>query len=107
MVFFIWNQLALIQTYFNSSPTPPMKNLYSRLTLVTSVTLTLGYFIVSATWTTMAPDATTGTQFTAAIWNSLVGNVNDLNSQINIKSPLISPTFTGIPTAPTPSSADS
>lgn len=59
-----------------------MKNFYSRLALITSTLLVMGYLIVSAAWVPMTNDATTGTQFTATIWNTLVGNVNDLNSRI-------------------------
>ncbi|MDD5377214.1 MAG: tail fiber domain-containing protein [Candidatus Gracilibacteria bacterium] len=60
-----------------------MKHLYSRLTLITSITLVLGYLIVSAAWVTMTPTATSGTQFTADIWNNMVGNMNDLNARVS------------------------
>ncbi|MDD5377213.1 MAG: tail fiber domain-containing protein [Candidatus Gracilibacteria bacterium] len=60
-----------------------MKHLYSRLTLITSVALVLGYLIVSAAWVTMTPTATSGTQFTADIWNNMVGNMNDLNTRVS------------------------
>jgi hypothetical protein len=62
-------------------PLPTMKNLYSRLALITSLTLITGYFIVSAAWTSMT-NVTAGDSVSATLWNNLIGNVNDLNTRI-------------------------
>lgn len=55
--------------------------LYSRLALITSVTLITGYFIVSAVWIPMN-NVGTGDQLTATLWNTFVGNLNDLDTRV-------------------------
>ncbi|EKD29700.1 MAG: hypothetical protein ACD_78C00314G0005, partial [uncultured bacterium (gcode 4)] len=62
---------------------PKNMNLYSRLSLITSVILITGYLIVSATWTSMN-SVGTGDQLSATLWNTFVGNLNDLD--IRLKS---------------------
>lgn len=58
------------------------KNLYSRLTLITSVTLVTGYGIVYA-WTTLNPvDAGANKPLTAALMQGIVNNINELNTNI-------------------------
>lgn len=56
--------------------------LYSRLTLITCISLTLGYFVVSAAWTAIG-SVTSGDRMTANLWNNLVGNVNYLSGSLN------------------------
>jgi hypothetical protein len=54
------------------------QNLYSRLTLITSVTLVVGYFIVYAatTYYTDLPTVNSGSGLTATSWNDLVKYAN-------------------------------
>lgn len=59
------------------------KNLYSRLTLVTAVTLIFGYFVVYA-WTTLDPvDAGPTKTLTATLMQGIVNNINDLNTRVS------------------------
>lgn len=46
-----------------------------------------------------------GWEFNNGYFKSLTLNGNDLQSQLNLKAPIASPSFTGTPTAPTPSAA--
>ena len=62
----------------------PMKHLYSRLALTTSLFLVLGYWLVHAAgmWVpmkTVQPED----PMTANIWNSLLGNVEFLSGGIS------------------------
>lgn len=68
-------------------------HLYSRLALATSIMLVTGYLIVSAAWTSMN-SVSTGDQLSANLWNTFVGNLNDLNSRITSVNS-IWPTVTG------------
>ena len=57
-------------------------NLYSRLSLITSLTLVTGYALVFA-WTTLDPlDAGTGKPLTATLMQGIVNNVNELNTNL-------------------------
>ena len=57
-------------------------NLYSRLTLITSVTLVTGYGLVYA-WTTLNPiDAGANKPLTAALMQGIVNNINELNTNL-------------------------
>lgn len=59
------------------------KNLYSRLALITSVTLVVGYFVVYA-WTTLDPaDAGPTKTLTATLMQGIVNNINDLNTRVS------------------------
>jgi len=59
-------------------------NLYSRLTLITSVTLVVGYFVVYAAWTALdRTDADSGKPLTATLMQGIVDNVNDLNTRVS------------------------
>jgi|GEM_PF-2849092 len=60
---------------------PKNTNLYSRLALITSITLITGYLIVSATWTSMSRVGT-GDQLSATLWNTFVDNLNDLDTRL-------------------------
>ena len=61
--------------------------------------------IDSGTVTTPISDAGTGNQFTGGIaWGAITGTLSsqtDLQTALNLKAPLASPTFTGTPAAPT------
>lgn len=58
-------------------------SLYSRLALITSVTLVVGYFVVYA-WTTLDPvDAGPGKTLTATLMQGIVNNINDLNARVS------------------------
>lgn len=70
-----------------------MKNLYSRLALITSVVLITGYFIVSAVWVDMN-SVGAGDQLSANLWNTLVENIKDLNVRTT-STASIWPTVTG------------
>jgi len=57
-------------------------NLYSRLTLLTTTTLVVGYFVVYA-WTTLDPvDAGPTKTLTATLMQGIVNNINDLNTRV-------------------------
>ncbi len=59
------------------------KSLYSRLALITSVTLVVGYFVVYA-WTTLDPaDAGPTKTLTATLMQGIVNNINDLNTRVS------------------------
>lgn len=54
------------------------QNLYSRLSLITSVTLIVGYLIVHAatTYYTDLPQVSSGSGLTSTSWNNLVNYAN-------------------------------
>lgn len=62
----------------------PLKNttLYSRLALITSVTLVVGYFVVYAAWTTINPVNTWDT-LTKSLVNNILGNLTDLDGRVS------------------------
>lgn len=62
----------------------PFKNtsLYSRLALITSITLVVGYFVVYAAWTTINP-VNTGDTLTKDLINNILSNANDLNDRVS------------------------
>jgi len=54
-------------------------SLYSRLALVTSVTLVVGYFVVYAAWTNLnLSDVDAGDTITATLMQSIVNKINDV-----------------------------
>ncbi|EKD29654.1 MAG: hypothetical protein ACD_78C00321G0002 [uncultured bacterium (gcode 4)] len=57
-------------------------NLYSRLALITSVTLVVGYFVVYAAWTTINP-VNTWDMLTTTLINNILGNLTDLNDRVS------------------------
>lgn len=57
------------------------RNLYSRLTLITCVTLITGYALVYA-WTTLNPvDAGPGKPLTSTLMQAVMNNINELNTR--------------------------
>ncbi len=54
-------------------------NLYSRLSLITSVTLVVGYFVVYAAWTNLSlSDVDAGDTITATLMQNIVNRINDV-----------------------------
>lgn len=60
---------------------PKNTTLYSRLALITSVTLVVGYFVVYA-WYSI-PDVNTGDILTKDLVNHILSNVTDLNTRVS------------------------
>jgi len=57
--------------------------LYSRLALITSVTLVIGYFVVYA-WTTLElTDVEPNDTITSTLMQGIVSNINDLNIRVS------------------------
>jgi len=58
-------------------------SLYSRLALITSVTLVVGYFVVYA-WTTLSlTDVESNDTITSTLMQGIVNNINDLNTRVS------------------------
>lgn len=55
--------------------------LYSRLVLITSVTLVVGYFVAYA-WTTIDP-VNNGDTLTSTLINNMIGNLTDLDTRVS------------------------
>lgn len=61
----------------------PPRNLYSRLTLITCITLITGYIFVYA-WSTLNPnDVGSGKPLTSTLMQGVINNINDLNARVS------------------------
>ncbi len=73
--------LRIFLPHLTFTPMKPFKNtsLYSRLALITSVTLVVGYFVVYAAWSSLSlSDVDAGDAITATLMQNIVNKINDV-----------------------------